>query len=48
MTQYNAALANAADAENRGDDAAAAEFDAEAESIYAQIVTANVLEGVII
>lgn len=48
MTQYNAALANAADAENRGDEAAAAEFDAEAASIYAQIVTANVLEGEII
>jgi len=45
MEQYNAALSNAAAAENRGDAEAAAEFDAEAKRIYAQIVTANDFES---
>jgi uncharacterized protein (DUF983 family) len=48
MEQYNEALANAAAAENEGNADSAARFDAEAARIYARIVTANVLEGVII
>lgn len=41
MDQYNQALANAAAAEDRGDDDSARQYDAEARNIYAQLVTAN-------
>jgi Fe2+ transport system protein B len=41
MAQYNEALAGAAQAEKRGDEVTAADFDAEASRIYALIVSAN-------
>ena len=41
MDQYNQALANAAAAEDKGDDDSARQYDAEARNIYAQLVTAN-------
>jgi hypothetical protein len=48
MEQYNQALSDAADAENSGDEAAAAQFDSEAARIYALILEANEDEAEII